>query len=535
MVSSKKAQLFFNIYSQRMYIIISLMFGMCVMQYMRGSLGMSLTCMVNSTAVALQHTQTDKEPIQRGREILNEYTMKCNALRSGYSNMTGSNSKALNDYGGDIIWSRHEQNLLLSSMSLGSIMTMIPAGYLADRYSPVTLIKVATLTFSIMNAVFPFLAMYLDFFAVLMARFVSGLGEGFVSPSIFSLISRWVPNHEKSQAIAVFTIGSQLAGVLFPPVTAMFCASVLRWAGNFYSTSILMFVWLTIFHFVGVDSPSKSKVISESERIYLEQHIHTHNKKLHGKRPSIPFKAIFTSKPVLSALYVHFTFGFYFAMVSLFMPIFFKEVLFLNMKENGLYSAIPPFFQIISKISWAIFIDRLKRKKIITHTMGCRISHAIGSISCGLAFILIGYLSDCSNPLLTIGLMTTMAFCMGTSSSGAVTALVSLAPIYTGFLTSISSTILIFGTMMLPLMVSVIRVHGTVEEWRLVFYIVGAFTLSSAAVFTCFGEAEIQSWASGGGAKLPVTIEQAEIMPIEAKNLIQHEEKSKETDVEQSE
>ncbi|CAD5230431.1 unnamed protein product [Bursaphelenchus okinawaensis] len=529
MGSDDEAHLFFNLYSQRMYIIISLMSGMCVLAYMRGSLGMSMTCMVNSTAVALEHASSahKHEPLQRGREILNEYTIKCNALRRGFTNKF-SNSKALNDYGGDIIWSQHKQNLLLSSMSLGSIITMLPAGYLADRYSPVTLIKVATLTFSLMNLLFPTLAMYFNFWSVWAARFVSGLGEGFISPSIFSLISRWVPNHEKSQAIALFTIGSQIAGVLFPPVTALFCASVFRWAGNFYSTSILMFVWLTIFHFVGVDSPSKSKVISTSEREYLEQHIHSHNKKLHGKRPSIPFKQIFTSRAVLSALYCHFTFGLYIAMVSLFMPIFFKEVLFLNMKENGFYSSIPPFFQIFAKITWAIFIDRLKRKKILTHTRGCRISHAIGSMSCGTFFILIGYFSDCSNPMLTILFMTIMAIGTGTSSSGAITALVSLAPIYTGFLTSISTAILISGTMALPLLVSVIRVHGTVEEWRTVFYIVGALTFSSTIVFTLFGEAEIQEWAQGASPKLPSTIEQAEILPIEAKNLILNEEKGKE-------
>lgn len=94
-----------------------------------------------------------------------------------------------------------------------------------------------------------------------------------------------------------------------------------------------MLLWLLVFHFVGVDSPQKSRWISADERAYLVANLHTHDKRLHGKRPRTPWRAILTSVPLLACLFCNFAFGVYLTMVSLFMPSFFKEVLFLNMKE----------------------------------------------------------------------------------------------------------------------------------------------------------------------------------------------------------
>lgn len=58
-------------------------------------------------------------------------------------------------------------------------------------------------------------------------------------PAVNTLINRWVPNQEKSQAVSLFTVGAQLTGAVGIPITAAFCASSFRWPGVFYFTSII--------------------------------------------------------------------------------------------------------------------------------------------------------------------------------------------------------------------------------------------------------------------------------------------------------
>lgn len=64
--------------------------------------GMSLTCMVNSTAVALQHVQAEDSAHRRVEQpALAEYARHCAEFRQlNRGNVSGSTSSAgLNDYG----------------------------------------------------------------------------------------------------------------------------------------------------------------------------------------------------------------------------------------------------------------------------------------------------------------------------------------------------------------------------------------------------------------------------------------------------
>lgn len=56
-------------------------------------------------------------------------------------------------------------------------------------------------------------------------------------PAVNAIISRWVPNQEKAQAVSLFTVGAQMSGAVGVPISAGFCASTFRWPGVFYFSS----------------------------------------------------------------------------------------------------------------------------------------------------------------------------------------------------------------------------------------------------------------------------------------------------------
>jgi hypothetical protein len=179
---------FFHPLSRRMYVIFVLMIGCFCMAYTRSNLGMTMTCIVNSTAVALErklNTQND------GLFDAKALEMKQEAMRCSSTNHSG-NAIPVNNYGvsiswiplynhlfqGEIIWDANTQNMIFTGTFWGSLLSTLPAGYLADRTSPVNLLQIAAILLAITSAVFPYLALNFNHYAVFASRFITGIGGG---------------------------------------------------------------------------------------------------------------------------------------------------------------------------------------------------------------------------------------------------------------------------------------------------------------------------------------------------------------------
>jgi hypothetical protein len=188
------------------------------------------------------------------------------------------------------------------------------------------------------------------------------------------------------------------------------------------------------------------------ERIYLEKTLENH-RLIKKQSNSIPWKAMFTSRPVLACLYVSFSFNVLMTLIHSYQPSFFKEVLYLKMIDNGIYSAFPHIFQMSTKMIWSVGIDVLKQRKIVSNTMGCRISQLVGEyfklditisasnnkseylLACtigGITLILIALFADCTQPRIALFMFIILGGGIGPSTSGFYTSIVTLAPAYTG-------------------------------------------------------------------------------------------------------
>uniref|UniRef100_A0A914BXZ6 Uncharacterized protein n=1 Tax=Acrobeloides nanus TaxID=290746 RepID=A0A914BXZ6_9BILA len=94
-----------------------------------------------------------------------------------------------------------------------------------------------------------------------------------------------------------------------------------------------------------------------------------------------------------------------------------------------------------------------------------------------------------------------MACGFGVSINGFYASLLSIAPSYTGVLSSIHMVLGFLGMLATPQLVSVFRVYGTLEEWRTIFYIIASCVLVTGIFFCIFAEAEVQPWAKFDGSE----------------------------------
>lgn len=164
------------------------------------------------------------------------------------------------------------------STFFGSLVTILPAGYFADRTSAKNLFLGSVINYSLCTLLFPILAFYTNPWMVMASRVMMGFGEGFIIPAANIIITRWVPNQEKSTAASIFTLGNQFAGGFGIPIITAFCKSSMKWPGVFYFCGFIGFLWCILWTLTVANSPEKAKVMMKHERIYLQSHINTNYK-----------------------------------------------------------------------------------------------------------------------------------------------------------------------------------------------------------------------------------------------------------------
>uniref|UniRef100_A0A914CX01 Major facilitator superfamily (MFS) profile domain-containing protein n=1 Tax=Acrobeloides nanus TaxID=290746 RepID=A0A914CX01_9BILA len=327
------------------------------------------------------------------------------------------------------------------------------------------------LILTISTVLFPYMAMNTSWQFVFISRVLTGCGNGLIVPAMNAMITKWIPNKEKSMAASIFTSGNQIAGIFGLPLAAAFCASEWKWPTVFYCGAIMGAIWLVIWRTTVKNSPQKSPYITEKELAYLERSIGDYKPK--KKDFHTPWRHIFTSIPVFCCI---------------------SSGLAVMMVTNGFYSAAPFIAQLIIKLSWSVMLDKLKGK-CLSNTAAVKLSQGIATLMIVVSLILLGYLPDCQKPWIAVLLCCGVSGGFGIAINGFYVSMLSLAPAYTGILSSIHMIIGFIGMIATPQIVSYFRVYGILEEWRIIFFIIAGILSVTGIIFVLFGEAEVQPWA----------------------------------------
>ncbi|ETN83536.1 transporter, major facilitator family protein [Necator americanus] len=413
------------------------------------------------------------------------------------------------------------------------MLSTLPGGLAIDRYSIRHLLMISVLLLSAASFLVPLFAAEMGPAGVILLRFLMGVGEGVMIPGINGMITGWIPLHEKSTAASVFTSGNQLAGILGNPIAAELCASDLQWPAVFYCSGLLGFLWCVVWHYTVNNSPSNSKWISDHELAYLEHHLPEKRLK-HQKciislnflivleaaelSQVIPWLSMASSAPLLVVFYSGIIGNMMIAMILVYIPVYFKDVLMLEVKQNGFYTALPHTFNLISKLVWGFSMDYFKQKKLLTATQTVKLSQVLSMLTLSICFFALAYGVDCSTHGLALFLLSVIGAAFGLSISGFLTSLLSLAPNFIGVISSISqiigngtATMFLYlpcqimnnsyvagfgGRVATPQIITYFKTVGTAEEWRGILLVYSAMTALSAALFAVWGSGEVQYWNS---------------------------------------
>uniref|UniRef100_A0A914Q607 Major facilitator superfamily (MFS) profile domain-containing protein n=1 Tax=Panagrolaimus davidi TaxID=227884 RepID=A0A914Q607_9BILA len=460
---------------------------------MRTHIGVAMVCMINATAV--QDISAKENPKMAQIRINQELHPECKPLK-----IVKDETANKGGYHGSFVWSIEKQSIIFSASFYGNLGIMCFSGFFVDHFGPKIVALIAVAGMSAVTLLSPTIAYY-NYYDFVVLRIVFGVFENSYYPTMSAMASRWFPASERSTVSAIFLAGTQLATSLGIVIASELCTLEKIFGGwplIFYLAGILGIVWIIFWLFWSTDSPTDCKFLSVTEKEYLHEEVGKHLKTSKERKETgqtLPLKQMITSKAILAIMAAQFGFNFSNTLMQTYLPTYFRDVLALDLKRNGLYTALPFVFQLVSQISCGMFADFLKHKEILSPSAACRLFQAFASFGATAIFICIAFYVDCTEHKLALLLLIFYGIATGATTAGSFTASLCVAPMYTGMVTSFMLISISISNTLAPAIVGILVKQGAKLEWSIVFGLTAVLNCLGGSLFLIYGSAKIQRWA----------------------------------------
>ncbi|CAB3261005.1 unnamed protein product [Arctia plantaginis] len=387
-------------------------------------------------------------------------------------------------------WSMQTQSVILSSFFWGYIILQIPAGELAGKFGGSILVTAVIVGNSAVSLLVPLAAYYGGWQALCACRVLQGLTQGFLYPSMHSLIGKWVPLEEKSSLGTLVYGGAQL-GTALQLLVSGYIADYWGWPAIFYVNGALGAIWTAVYVTFGADSPQSSRMISAEEKLYIQTSLKQVGVQ---KKPQTPWRAICTSLPFIALIITHCgqNWGFWTLMTE--MPSYMKQILGVDIKSNGAMSALPYLSMYLLSFPFGFISDYVLKKKLLSISACRKVSNSIGLWGPAVSLVGLSYV-PAGNIKLAVALLTLVVGLNAGHYTGFMIVHIDMAPNFAGTLMGITNFFANIISIVSPLIAGLILEDETdPSQWRQVFYLSSAVYIGANLFFVIFGSCELQPW-----------------------------------------
>ncbi|XP_039144328.1 probable anion transporter 3, chloroplastic [Dioscorea cayenensis subsp. rotundata] len=330
-------------------------------------------------------------------------------------------------------WSSSFLGIVQSSFLWGYLFSSVAGGALADRYGGKRVMAWGVALWSLATFLTPWAADHST--AMLLAvRALFGLAEGVALPSMNTLLSRWFPCHERASAVGLSMAGFHLGNVISFLATPVIMSSI-GLAGAFSLFASLGFMWLSLWVNGVTNDPGDSPLISTYELQLIRAGKTDVSSSSGSKFP--PLRHLLSKLPTWAIIFANVTNNWgYFVLLS-WMPVYFKTVYNVNLKQAAWFSAVPWGMMAISGyIAGAASDSLIASGYPVTRVR--KIMQSIGFIGPALALLCLKY---AQTPNAAAFLMTVALSFSSFSQAGFLLNMQDIAPRYAGFLHGITNSV----------------------------------------------------------------------------------------------
>lgn len=325
------------------------------------------------------------------------------------------------------------KGVVMSAFYWGYGISQIPGGIAAQRYGGTRVLTVCFAMWSMASLLTPGNASSTIW--LMIARCIVGISQGFLIPSVHTIVSSWVPAEERAKSVSLITsgmyLGSASAMELLPIVSHRYGArAILQVVG------MLGVCWLFLFRIVirrAGYTPDQSLPIASSssssgkQQKRYQQHVSRNT----------PWKDILCHPAVWSIVINNFTFHYAFYIVMNWLPTYFDKVLHESIEAVGFAKTLPYVMMFFTSNVGGWAGDYLIQQHGTSIATGRKVVNTVGFVCTALALCLMPGAHGVSRGLL----YTTLALgAAGFARGGFSVNHMDIAPSYAGIVMGISNT-----------------------------------------------------------------------------------------------
>lgn len=252
---------------------------------------------------------------------------------------------------------RHEMGL--TTMQLGLIFSafaypyaamQIIGGWLSDKFGPKLVLTILSLIWGAATLATGFAGSVI---ALVMLRFLLGVGEGGAFPSATRAFTYWMPIGERGFAQGITHSFARLGGAVTPPLVL---AVVVEggWRSAFILLGIASLAWTVLYLCVFTNSPEQNRRVTPEEAAEIGYRVGDCERARHS---STPWRKLIRRMWLVT--FVDFCYGWLLWVYLTWLPSYLRESRGFDLKHLALFTALPLLAGVVGDTLGGVVSDRL--------------------------------------------------------------------------------------------------------------------------------------------------------------------------------
>ncbi len=191
-------------------------------------------------------------------------------------------------------------------------------------------------------------------------RFMLGVVESAVMPSMLILLSRWFTKEERSRANTFLILGNPVT-ILWMSILSGYLIASTGWRGMFIMEGVPAVIWAFFWWKLVSDKPKDAAWLTANDKLELEARLHSEQ---HGIKPVKNYGQAFKSRVVILLCFQYFLWSIGVYGFVMWLPSIINAAPDANIVATGWLSSIPYGFAIIGMLLASYFSDKTLNRKV---------------------------------------------------------------------------------------------------------------------------------------------------------------------------
>ncbi len=252
----------------------------------------------------------------------------------------------------DLALSDKELGYVFSAFTLAYALFEVPSGWLADRFGARRMMTRIVLWWSAWTLA---TASALGFRSLVAIRFLFGVGEAGVLPTLASAFRRWLPARERGRAFGLTVAAAALGTAVSQPIVGAMLERF-SWRETFVAFGALGALWALAWYRWMRDDPREHAAVNAAELAEI-------GPPAHEAHAAVPWARLIRSRNliVICAMYFCAIYGWYFFVTWL--PQYLERARGFDIRQTSWLAALPWLAIAAGCILGGLFSDALVRRR----------------------------------------------------------------------------------------------------------------------------------------------------------------------------